>query len=100
MSNNDSNNNDNSNNDLESQFLKQFFLLRTNVLDAGMQFIDQVRDVIAPFRILRDEGKEFFSLMDLEEENAEEAFEEYKTRLLKRFGVTEAGITEKDITEK
>ena len=89
-----------SNNDLESQFLKQFFLLRTNVLDAGMQFIDQVRDVIAPFRILRDEGKEFFSLMDLEEENAEEAFKKYKTKLLKRFGITEKDITEKNIAEK
>jgi len=75
--------------DDESKFLKQAFILRKNILQAGMQFIEQLREIVEPFRILRDEGKEFFSIMGLEEEKAEKAFEKYKSRLLKRFGVPE-----------
>jgi len=73
----------------ESKFLKQVFTLRTHLTYAGMQFIEQIREIIEPFRILRDEGKEFFSIMGLEEKKAEKAFEKYKAKLLKRFKVTE-----------
>ena len=73
----------------ESKCLKQWFVLRINLVDAGMQFTGQIREIIEPFKILRDEGKEFFSIMGLEEEKAEKAFEKYKAKLLKRFKVIE-----------
>ena len=72
---------------MESELLKKFFILRKGLLHAIAAAIDHTREIIEPFRILRDEGKEFFSYMGLDKEKTEEEFQKYQERLLKKFGI-------------
>jgi len=69
----------------ESKFLKDFFIFRTNLIQVFIKFLGGVEDIIIPLKILRNEGKRFFSMCKENPKKADKIFEKYKKELLKKY---------------